>query len=283
MPITAVNGGSIANIKPLSRSWTYWKVASQAMVLTGEQDNQNVVPDYVRYHINTSLSHLVDLLNVASQPFYGIEISAGIESSADSSGLDYIDLTSGINVANFIHSIKRVSFPKGSVNTQWNGNAAYYDLSALLTQRSDINTQNRHSVWFNHFGNYIYLFIGNNIASSVNTSGTTYTLGNPSIFAYRQPLLDDMVDEVNSVTFKITQTPADSEFIDLPDRYVKLLVDMVCVAIIQQRKEPVPGELQQSVNQGLALLSKNLQDAVALAQKEQQERRFGQPQRSPQG
>ena len=280
MPITAVDGGAISGIKPLSRSWTYWKVASQAMILTGEQDNQNVVPDYVRYHINTALSHLVDLLNIASAPHYGINIAASLEGTAHSSGVDYIDLTSGINVANFIHTIKRVSFPKGTINTQFSGNAAYFDLAAILTQRANINTQNRMSIWWNHFGNYIFLFIGKSIASAVNTNDTTYTLGNPTIFAYRQPLLDDMLDPENSVTFKYSDTPGISEYIDLPDRYVKLLVDMVSVAIIQQRKEPVPGELQQTVNQGLALLSKNIGDAIQLAQKEQQERRYGMPQRS---
>jgi hypothetical protein len=65
-------------------------------------------------------------------------------------------------------------------------------------------------------------------------------------------MLDNLLPVTNSSSSWLAK-------IDLPDRYVKLLIDMICKTIYQQTSKPVPESIEQTINQGLMNLSQNLQ------------------------
>jgi len=267
MPITTINGlTDIAQIRPLSKFWTYYRIASEAQVLTNTVNNEKVQETNVRYHINAAISHIADLLSLAMEPWYGVNIKATIEASAHDFGLDYVDLTSGgntaLDMARFLHHIERVNIASGTRK----GNMTKWDLSMLTQQKSDWNVQHAQTAAWTHFGNDLLLLFGNDIESTVNTGAASYSYDVTSsdivIAAYRQPLLDDMLVPSTSITYlrtKDSSAPTITEFVDLPDKYCKLLIDMVQASILQQINVDVPKAVEQNINQATAQLTQMIE------------------------
>ena len=73
MPVLSINNG--VAIQPLSRGWTHQQIVSEAMVLTNTIDNENIQLDNIRNHVNSGISYLAGLLNLAASPKYGFYAS----------------------------------------------------------------------------------------------------------------------------------------------------------------------------------------------------------------
>lgn len=292
MPVTAINGGAIAALRPLSNFWTYWRVASEVMVLTNTNDNEQVQVENIRYHINSSISHLADILNSHSSPWYGSYLTCTLD-AAHPSGLDYINLSSNVDVSRMLSHITRVSFPTTAVPVAniWTGNVTSWDIAQLTQQASQNNTSNRHTVAWAHNGNEILIFTGSDINGIVPKASAYYSLPtNIIVWAHRQPLLDDMmpvstgavsVGNTSATYIHNNGVPTISEYVDLPDKYIKLLIDLVQIQVLKQRTEPVPGALEQGVNAGLETLNRNLAQQVQYEAAEREKRKYGAPQRAP--
>lgn len=274
MPITSINNGNA--LVPLSRNWTHQAVVSQAMILTGTLDNEdNVFVTNVRNHINMHIGHLVDMLNQQSSPYYGIYAKGGLDTPAHPSGVEYItDMTSAGRI-NW-HSIKRVTLASKTPTTVNNfGNLANWDISRITQQSNNLNSQHAQTIAWCHHGNELLVYTGLSITTpNITATAQVYDASDYDfiLWGYRQP----MVDNLGAVGAGGTSWTLN---VDLPDKYIKLLIDMTCKSIIQQRNGHIPNELDASINQGLTQLSQNLQTAVALEQQSFAQRKTGQPQR----
>jgi len=258
---------SWSDIYPLSSKWTYWDIASISRIQTKQLNNEYVQDDDLRYYINLNISYLADRLNIAAESWYGIYLGANLESPEHYSGLDYIDLTNGytdeLNSFNKIHSIERVSIRKMNVSgLKYWGDATKMSLPKISQLKANLNRNHDQTIAYTVHGKDILMFIGREVGSPSNQNPSYDTLANIVIWAYRQPLLDDMLladrsgaDPDRSKTYNVSGQDVYSNFIDLPDRYAKLLVDMMCKNIYQQIGMQAPAELEQSVNQGLAGIS----------------------------
>jgi hypothetical protein len=324
MPILAINGRPVAangatqtGIVPLG-SWTVQQVVSEAMILTGTLDNEeSVFVENVRNHYNMNLSHLADLLNLASSPFYGTYLTGLFETILHPfSGVHWINLGNdydaninvtpatavrdahpgvtavNTNVVNKLHSIKGIAInfrgvapgdgaytsqTFAALNTAQNytGNIVKWDLSKVLQQSNNLNIQHGQTIAYCHHGEELLFFVGQQIATplrgAVVPASPAYTIVAPTaatanaghfftIWAFRQPMLD------NLIPISTTATTGYFQQVDLPDRYIKLLVDMIAKNIYQQKKEAVPQNIEQSIQTGLAQISQNLEQAARLEQ-----------------
>lgn len=329
MPIVAINGQPIAaagatqgGIVPLG-SWTVQDVVSEAMILTGTLDNEeSVFVQNVRYHYNMNLSHLANLLNLASSPFYGIYLTGLFETILHPfSGVHWINLGNDYdnratdplmitpttpytnhpgnnptpavalsqNVISKLHSIKGVTinlrtttpstavYPTAqtfaSLNAAQNytGNIVKWDLSKVLQQSNNLNIQHGQTIAFCHHGEELLFFVGQQITTPLRLANGTaaYTIVAPTtaddtghyftIWAFRQPITDNLLPISDANTGYFLRA-------DIPDMYVKLLIDMIAKNIYQQKKEAVPQNIEQSIQTGLAQISQNLEQAARLEQ-----------------
>ena len=87
MPILTMSDAS-----PLSKGWTHEAVVSEALVLTNQLDNERVQLYNVRVHMNTAISNISDMLNLANMPWYNIWLQGDFENNLHATGLHYIDL-----------------------------------------------------------------------------------------------------------------------------------------------------------------------------------------------
>lgn len=101
-------------------------------------------------------------------------------------------------------------------------------VNGLLSERADLtfeglanNNQMTRGVFYNHFGEYLYLYKGSNISS----------WGTLTVYYYRLPTL-------------VTQT---TDYIDMKDKYIPLLIDKCKVDIYELAKMSPPREITQSV------------------------------------
>jgi len=257
MPIVSINGeDSIVHLRPLSKFWTYYRISSEAQVLTQQKNNEKVQEMNIRYHINAAISHIADLLSLAAEPWYGITILGTLD-TAHPTGLDRIDLSTFQDLDRFIHHIERVNI----VNGTRIGNLSKWDLSMMTQQRSGWNLQHDQTATWTHLGSDILMFFGKDVDSPANAlEHSSYDVSSAdfAIVGYRQPILDDMLPESTSLTYKHTKDtdiPQINEYIDLPDRYAKLLIDMVQASILQQVNVDIPKQIEQSINQATQQLT----------------------------
>ena len=302
MPVNTINQQIAINLlRPLSRAWTYYRVASEVMVLTNTVDNEEIELDNIRHHINLNISYIADLLSLASSPWYGVYLAADLEApGTHPSGIDYIDLSSGgvgLDVSNFLHHIASINAPYNSAGaaTLYVGNCVGWDVGKLTQQAANMNLQHKDTIAWAHHGIDVMFFVGNNIAAGRNTGiGTPYYTVAPTnsltIFAFRNPMLDDLctplVDLATGDGISTSQTfvqrtpgaatlPPFTEYVDLPDRYMKLLVDMVQSMVLQQLQRPIPNNIEQSVNQGIMQLTEMLDKQKQAAAQERMRAAYG--------
>ena len=239
MPLSVLNP-----ITPLSRTYTHQMLASEVMVLTNTNDNENIQLANVRNHINLAVSHVAELLNLASTPWYGIYMNGTLDDPAHPSGLDWIDLSatsftiggSSIKASLLLSEIKRISFGlTQNIANAWVGNCSRMDISQLLHQSNQLNVQHNLSVFWAHHGTELLFFVGKQIKSPAHNTASAYTLTGStcSIFAYRSPLLDDL-------TPPLPNSPFVTNNVDIPDRYIRLVVLMAQKMVLEQLNMTAP-------------------------------------------
>jgi hypothetical protein len=274
MPIISVNGfsGGWENIIPLSSQWTYWDVATLVRIQTDQMTSVKVQDDDIRLYMNLNISHLADLLTQSTKSWYGVYIRASLEAGPHPVGLDYIDMTDTANggvisIFGKMHTIERISIPKvTTAQGLYFGDATQMTLPQITQLRTNLNKNHWQTLAYCIHGKDILIFIGRDIGSSVNWTDLKYTaLGQFVIWGYRQPLLDDMLpentiafqDSNKSKTYNIGGNSFSSNYIDLPDRYVKLLVDMTVKNVYQQMQLQPPAQVEQAIAQGIASIVQN--------------------------
>lgn len=290
---------SFVNLQPLSSFWTHKAIVSEAMVLTNTIDNESIQVENVRYHLNAALSHLTNLLNLATTPWYGVWFQFTPEGTLHPSGLEYSVLTDtflGYNVAPLLHSIRRVNVQpeSGAESNAWVGNCTKLDMAQLAQLATTQNQQWRHSIAWAHHGNEIIIFTGKGIVTTLHSeriNNAGYTLLNTHFvgWGYRKPILDNLVPEsvANGVWFNdeyrgtITQNYYD--YIDLPDEYANLLIKIIQKNILEQLREQIPAQLEGEINQGLATITQNISAELQFEAAEREKRKYGAQQRGPGG
>lgn len=289
MPIT-----TISNITPLSKNFNHESVVSEAMILTNTIDNESVDIDNVRMHMNVSISYLVELLNAANKPFYGIWMKANLEDVLHPNGLPYIDLNAnngilysdgtaatGIIPIQYIDKITAINIPNQDTGTNLivpSGNVPYKTTRQLLQMSNRQNVQHKFTVSHCPHGNEIYFFIGQNINNILlNQSENKYTLDDTNdiiIHANRKPILDDLRFSVTDATGNYKNN------IDLPDQYIDLLLKMIQKRILEQLRETIPQALEAQINQGLMNVAGSLQQEVQQERNDRIKTEYGPQQKS---
>lgn len=275
---------TLNNITPLSRTYTHQMLASEVMVLTNTNDNENIQLANVRNHINLAVSHVAELLNLASTPWYGIYMNGVLDNPAHASGLDWIDLSAtnftigGVSImaSLLISEIKRISFgATQGISNAWVGNCSRMDISQLLHQANQLNVQHNLSVFWNHHGTELLFFAGKQIQTPAHNVASAYTLIGTtcSIFAYRSPLLDDLTPPLPTSTFVTNK-------VDIPDRYIRLVVLMAQKMVLEQLNMTAPEQLEAQIQQGVASITQGLQAEIQMERSERDKQRYGVPQRN---
>jgi hypothetical protein len=269
------------------------------MVLTNTIDNESIQLDNIRHHVNANIAHLANLLNLAMSPWYGVWFQFSIENQLHASGLEYCDLTGssgllGYNVYPLLHSIRRVNAiaENGAPTDAWVGNCTKLDISQLTELMSLKNIQYRQSICWTHNGSELLIFTGGQVETPNHSERAPYkamTLTDTHFVAwgYRKPILDALVPEVitNGNIYNdphrglLTQNY--KSYIDLPDEHALLLIKMTQKSILEQLREQVPQQLEAEVNQGLSMITQNLQLDLDLEKSEREKRKYGNQQRSP--
>lgn len=283
---------------PLSNYWTHRQIVSEAMVLTNTIDNENIQLSNVRNHMNSGISYLANLLNIASMPHYGIWMNGTYETGLHPSGLEWVNLATalpaGPNVgavpARIVTEIRRINWisPAAPILAgqlyPWNGNLTKLDVGQLTQLNNTQNVQWQSSIAWTHHGNEVLLFIGRNI-STVNRAvvpgvgAQAYTVASTfnvfTAWAYRKPMLDNLVDP--------DLTPANQNYatpVDLPDEYVDLLIKIVQKKIMEQLREQVPAQLEQEINAGVQAISQQLIGELQFEQADREKRKYGNQQKT---
>jgi hypothetical protein len=102
--------------------------------------------------------------------------------------------------------------------------------------------------------NVMYWKFGENIAFYVGTSATALTGLTVSIYYYRQPSL--LADDTAATK------------VDLPDKYVPLLIDKVCSMVYQQLGQQPPLAIQESISaRTMQIRKQNLDEIAAIKSK----------------
>lgn len=297
MPVHLINN-SFNGLSPLSSFWTHQTIASEAMVLTNTIDNENIQLDNIRHHINSNISYLTSLLNLATSPWYGIFFQCTLESTLHPSGLEFIALASGnllsLDIASRLHSIKRLNVvpERNAPNDAFVGNCIKQDISQLTELMSQKNTQWRQSIAWSHHGNEILVFTGSGVVTSLFPARNTnraLTLEDTHFVAwgFRNPILDNLVPE-GIPNFGSYNDPAKGlliqnyySYVDLPDQYAMLLIKMTQKNILEQLREQVPQALEAEINQGLAQITQNIVTDLQFEASEREKKRYGAQQRPP--
>lgn len=295
MPVTRINNKAGYVVTPLSNNWTRQDVMSEAMVLTGTLDNENIQTHSVRVHINMAVSYVAELLRLSSSPFYGIYMEAELEPTQHPSGLEWIDLgvapAGGTVIPNSIVSgIRRINstavLPVANppvAPVAYDGNWTSWDISNLVQQNNKHNVQHRFSVAWQHHGSEIVIFAGKNIETPNQTGGNVieetvadYTLKKEKtkivVWANRVPILDDLLPMSNTTSNFFQR-------IDVPDKYVKLVVQLAQKSILEQMQTQIPAALDQEINQAVAAAQGIINQEIQLEAADREKRKYGNPQK----
>jgi hypothetical protein len=281
---------SLSTITPLSRNWTHEEVVSEVAVLTQTLDNEEVQHMNIRNHLRLSVSYLAELLNLHTSPFYGIYVVGILESFLHPSGLEWVDLTAGVNVSNLFADIQRVNFVMNNPTApDWIGNSRKCDISHLTQLQSQELLQWRFDIGWTHIGTDILFYVGRGIRTVAQPRGVTsivdpigYDVSNQTftIWGRRHPILDTLLARNDPANNYSNITGANAN-VDLPDQYIDLLVKMTQKRVLEQRREAVPQELTQQVNDGVAMINKLVSDELQFEAAEREKRKYGNPQRPP--
>jgi hypothetical protein len=240
--------------------------------------------DHVRAHANLAISNIADMLNTNSYPWYSVTFKATFENQLHSSGLEYVDLTS---TTVGIDSITRVSIVKALDTTgnpiSFAGNVIKKDISELTQLDTYHNSGWRHSVAWTHHGDDLVFFVGPSITTTNRATllAPFYTSNmyradyqivgtDPyiSIWAYRQPQLDNGLPPL-AVGTGFTM------FVDLPDKFMRLCLQMVQKMILEQLNQQVPAQLEQLIDQSIQQLNQKVGQEVQFEKSEREKTRYG--------
>lgn len=277
MPFT-----TMSTVQPLSNFWTHERILSEAMVLTNTIDNENIQLENIRYHINSSISYLWEMLKLVNQSWYGIWLNGTFENALHATGLEWIDLKVAIGSftpATQLAEIQRINVVGSRGTTAYTGNVPKYDVSQLTQLMSNQNVQWRHSLGWTHIGSDLVFFVGSEIKTALsNLLAIGYDISNQTItvIGLRKPLLDNMYAP-NSVDVNNNYKTN----IDLPDEYADLLIKMVMQKILTQIREQVPAQLEQEINQGLMNIHQLLDKDLQFEQLSREKKKYGSQQKSP--
>jgi len=271
----------------LSKAYTFSSIESHLRVLVDEIAPSKILSDTIKSIVNKNLLDIAEMLNGASIPDYGqtavLSDAAGSSATPVTSSASYQNSTKrvthsghgltsaslgkrvallgdsglaeymgiGTLTAIISTSIFEVSFALGAdIASNYLSyvilpahSAAFLDLSGLkvdkiikvvdstsglVSERNDLtfeglqnNDQMTRGVFYNHFGEYLYLYKGSNVTS----------WGTLTVYYYRIPTL------VTAVT----------DYIDIKDKYIPLLIDKCKVDIYELAKMAPPKEITQSV------------------------------------
>lgn len=297
MPITQINGQPNYQIVPLSNGWTHQAIISEAMVLTNTLDNEAIQLHSVRVHLNMAISYLAELLRMNTTPFYGVYMEATLETAAHPSGLEWINMGTplGTLVPNQIvseikrinsHAIAPYAAPVLNAVPAYDGNWTSWDLSNLTQQNNTHNIQHRFSVAWHHHGSEILIFVGNLINTPQRDSFLTSQNITPGfslkdtdakivIWSNRQPRLDDLLPTSNTASIYYQN-------VDVPDKYVKLLIQLVQKSLLEQQNAQVPAQLEADINQAVVAAQSSIQAELALEAADREKRKYGNPQKGMQ-
>lgn len=275
---------------PLSLNWTHRQLVSEAMLLTNTVDHDVVHTDHVRSHLNVAISHIADLLNSSNHPWYGMALLAFFENSLHPQGLlEYVNLaTAPIG----IHKILRIDFqaqnPYGFTPILWTGNCPEKDLTFINQLNTYHNNGYRHTILWAHHGSQILFFVGANI-STVNRAALRASImsANPGyinddfkidteasnlcIWINRQPLLDNMQPMTMPNSGWLQN-------VDLPDRYIKLALQMTQKMILEQLNQQAPAQLEANIVQAVQQITGQLNNDLAFEKQTRERTRYGSPQ-----
>lgn len=263
---------TIPPITPLSSTWTVKKVVSQIRIMINELDNERIQNTNIRNHMNIAIAQIADLLNTAQKPDYGVSWVGQIEATVHDSGLDWIDLSTPVamTASNAWENI----FPQNShtasgeiipVSHLWQinyitstigqqavnadvlrGNCTLLSLSEITQLVGGLNDQYRQSICYKPHGNMILMYFGEQItsASSASPDFDTTFYERPDkfvIWAYRQPILDNLIPESEPTTSSW------DKYVDVPDRHMRLLMMIVQKACLEQLSKQVDAGLEQNI------------------------------------
>jgi len=231
------------------------------MVLTNTRDQEELDTDNVRYHLNASLSFLAEQLNLAASPWYGVTVEATLEPVLHISGLESINLGT---VGSQLFSINRVTVARAfpPIVNAWVGNCVRKDIAEIANVQSYNNRTYRQSIMWAQNGNEILLFVGSEISTIAVPVTSEYDISSSkfAIWANRNPQLDDLLPRNSSLTYRVG--------VDLPDKYMELLIKLVEKRVIEQLGQEMPQTLQQEIDLGLQKLNelKQLKEQMAVQQ-----------------
>lgn len=258
MPIT------VPNINPLSTGWTHQDLVSESMLMTNTVDDERVHTNHVRKHLNVAIATIADLLNVAELPYYGIAGTATFETTKDVSGLLRIALpTSNVRYDSVVRVMATGQFPV------WSGNLTKLDIGELFELITFKNDGWRNSGAWSWHGNDLLVFFGSNVNTLITKPAgfatPLYTsVGTVAVYGYRQPVLDNLQAPMQANGSVNTNSGFYSN-IDLPDKHIKLCLQLVQKMIIEQIKQEVPAQLDAEINQAIQAINTNIANKLELS------------------
>jgi hypothetical protein len=222
-------------------------------VLINKTDNSVVQNSNIRHHIAMTLQNIAEQAALHDSTIYGIAWQGSLEATTHVTGLPFISLA--IQASSPSHPLGvEVPFPllwsidhitaSPSVLTDyasWNGLCKKVTLEQILNLKFMQNAAYRHSICWCLHGSDILFYIGYEIQPFGNYAD--YDAPDPFvIMGRRNPLIDNMLPE-NTLGSSFTQN------IDLPDRYVRLLILQAAKAVMMQIGEVVLPDMDSQIAQ----------------------------------
>jgi len=264
-------------IVPLSSTWTNEKLVNEIRSSTSELDNEKIQNTMIRNHLNQAIAFLVDMLNTAQRPDYGITWRCTLESTEHPTGLDWINLATPVAVtaanawealyadnANLsagqmlpyahLWGVKALTAKpsltggeQNSVANTWKNNCQLLTATQLGSLANGYNDQYRQSICYNVHGKDVLLYIGSQITSAANVAPaapTTY-FERPKhfiIWGYRQPLLDNLLPEpATGSSWK--------KYVDIPDKHIRLVTLLTQKMTLESIQKAVDNGTEQIISQ----------------------------------